>query len=132
MSQENVKIVGRMYDAYARADFDTALSCLDPEIEFSQPADEPGGGTYHGHRGVIEAFASWTAPWDDYMVEVENLRDCGDHVLAQTRHRARGKGSGIDVEHVIFQVWTLRNGKVVRATMYYDEAEALEAVGLRE
>jgi ketosteroid isomerase-like protein len=132
MSQENVEIVRRMYDAYARADFDSALSCLDPEIEFSQPADEPGGGTYYGHQGVIDAFAAWTAPWSDYSVEVEALTDTGGHVLARTRHRARGKGSGIDVEHLIFQVWTLRNDKIVRATMYYEEAEALDAAGLRE
>jgi len=132
MSRENVEVVARMYDAYAREDFETALSCLDPKIEFSQPADEPGGGTYYGHRGVIEAFASWTAPWEDYRVEVENLTDFGDHVLAKTRHNARGKGSGAAVEHLIFQVWTLRNEKVVSATMYYDETEALEAVGLSE
>ena len=49
MSQENVEVVRRMYDAYARGDFATGLSYLDSGIEFSQPAEEPGGGTYHGH-----------------------------------------------------------------------------------
>ncbi len=53
--------------------------------------------------------------------------DLGDHVLARTRHHGRGKGSGVDAEQQIFQLWTLRNDKVVRGSMYYDEAEALEA-----
>ena len=132
MSRENVETVRRMYDAFARRDYETSLTCLDPEIEFSQPAEEPGGGTYHGHEGVIRAFASWTGAWDDYRVEVEELRDLDDHVLARTRHRGRGKGSGVEVDLQIFQVWRLRDSRVVEATMYYEEAEALEAVGLSE
>ena len=131
MSRENVEIVRRMYDAFARGDYETSLSYNDSEIEFSQPGDEPGGGTYHGHEGVIEAFAKWLGAWDDYGVEAEELIDFGDDVLARTRHHGRGKGSGVEVEMQIFQLLTLRNGKVVRMRMYYDEAEALEAVGLR-
>ena len=105
VSRENVELVRRMYDAYARGEFELGLSYLDPEIEFSQPVGEPGAGTYHGHEGVLQAFANWTGAWDDYQVEVE---------------------------HRIFQLWTLRHDKVVRARMYYDEAEALEAAGLRQ
>ena len=74
----------------------------------------------------------WTGAWEDYCVEVEALADFGDDVLATTRHRGRGKGSGAEVEQTIFQLWTVHDGRVVRARMFYDEAEALEAVGLRE
>ncbi len=31
------------------------LACFDPEIKFSQPAEEPGAGVYHGHQGGIQA-----------------------------------------------------------------------------
>jgi ketosteroid isomerase-like protein len=125
MSRRNVEIVARMYDTYARGDFESSLACLDPEIEFSQPTDEPGGGTFYGHEGVVQAFAVWTGAWEDYRVEVEELTDCGDQVLARTRHHGRGKGSGAEVELEIFQLWTLRDDKAVRATMYYDQAEAI-------
>jgi ketosteroid isomerase-like protein len=57
MSLENVEIVRSMYEAYARADFERGLSFLHPEIEFSQPEEEPGAGTYRGHEGVVHAFA---------------------------------------------------------------------------
>jgi ketosteroid isomerase-like protein len=120
-----------MYGAYARGDFELSLSYLDPEIEFSQPAEEPGAGTYHGHEGVVEAMTKWTGAWDDYRVEVEELVDLGEHVLARTRHHGRGKGSGAEVEQQIFQLWTLRDGKIVRARMYYDQAEAFEAASAR-
>src|SRR3954471_381172 len=73
MSRRNVEIVARMYDAYGRGDFESSLACLDPEIEFSQPTEEPGGGTFYGHEGVVQAFAAWTGAWEDYRVEVEEL-----------------------------------------------------------
>jgi len=44
MSQENMEVVGRMYDAFERGDYETSLSYLEPEVEFAQPAQEPGGG----------------------------------------------------------------------------------------
>ena len=63
---------------------------------------------------------------------MEELTDLGEHVLARTRHHGRGKGSGVEVDREIFQLWTFRQDKVVRAKMYYDHAEALAAVGLSE
>jgi ketosteroid isomerase-like protein len=132
VSCENVELVRRMYAAYARGEFELGLSCLDPEIEFSEPAGQPGAGIYCGHQGVVQAFANWTGAWDDFRVEVEELSDFGEHVLARTSHHGRGKGSGVEVELRVFQLWTIRHDNVVRTRMYYDEAEALEAVGLRE
>jgi ketosteroid isomerase-like protein len=129
VSRRNLEIVASMYDAFARADFESSLACLDPEIEFSQPAEEPGAGTFHGHEGVVRAFAEWTGAWDDYRVDVEELIDLGDQILAKTRHFGRGKSSGAEVELEMFQLWMFRDAKIVRATMYYDEGEALRAAG---
>ena len=127
VSRENVEVIRRAYEAFARGDNEASLSYYDPAVEFSQPAEEPGGGTYHGVDGVVEAFRKWLAPWDDYRVDLDQLTDHGKHVLARTRHHMRGKASGIQVEKIIFQLWTLRDGSIVRVQMYYDEAEALAA-----
>jgi ketosteroid isomerase-like protein len=132
MSQENVEIVRRMYDAYAEGDFATTLSYFDPEVAFSQPALEPGAGTFYGHEGMGHAMDKWTGAWTDYRVQVEDLTDLGEHVLAATRHHGRGKHSGVQVDQRIFQVLTLRNGKIVQLRMYYGRADALKAVGLEE
>jgi ketosteroid isomerase-like protein len=131
MSQENVEIVRRLYDAFARADLDVVLSCLDPEIEFSQPPEMPGGGTYHGPEGVIQGVAKWIGAWDDYVVQVQELIDLGDQIVARTRHRGRGKGSGVAIEQQLFDLVTLKGDKVVRIRMYQDEAQALDAAELR-
>jgi uncharacterized protein len=126
---EDVAIVSEAYAAFGRGDYAGVLSRFDPEVEFSQPSGEPGGGTYRGTAGVVEAFRRWSAPWDGYRVEVEEIAERGEHVLARTRHLMRGKASGLDVEKVIFQLWTLRDGRIVRVRMYYDEHAALEAAG---
>jgi len=128
VSDETVKLVANAYAAFSRGDNDAALSYYDRDVEFSQPADEPGGGTYHGIDGVVEAFRNWLAPWDEYRVDLEEITDRGEHVLARTRHHMHGKASGIEVEKVIFQLWTVRHGRIVRVRMYYDEAQALAAV----
>src|SRR6478672_6473810 len=129
MSQENVEIVRRMYQSYAEGELAIALDYFDPEVAFSQPALEPGAGTFHGHEGVSQAMAKWTAAWKDYRVQVEDLADLGEHVLADTRHRGRGRHSGVEVDQHIFQVLTLCNGKIVRMRMYYDRGDALKAAG---
>jgi ketosteroid isomerase-like protein len=56
---------------------------------------------------------------------------------AETRwsvHRATGAGvtSGVPVDREIATVFTLLNGKIVRAQGFETRAEALEAAGLSE
>jgi hypothetical protein len=41
----------------------------------------------------MQAFAKWLGPWDEYHVEVDELTDLGDQVLANTRHHGRGKAA---------------------------------------
>jgi hypothetical protein len=47
-------------------------------------------------------------------------------------HHATGKRSGISVEMRNRQVFTIRNGKIVRYELVSTEAEALEAAGVSE
>src|SRR4051812_24608239 len=132
MSQENVEIVRRMHDAYARGDLQMALSFFDPEVKLSTPARQPGAGTYHGHEGVRRATAVWVGAWEDFRINVEELTELGEHVLARLHEHGRGKGSGVEVDRHLFQLFTLRGDKIVRLRMYEDQAEALEAAGLSE
>src|SRR4051794_4118518 len=132
MSQENVEVVRRMHDARARGDFQLSLSCFDPEVELTTPPLEPGASTYRGHDGVLQATRRWVGTWDDFRIEVEDLTDLGEHVLARIREYGRGKGSGVEVERQLFQLFTLRSDKIVRVRMYEDHADALEAAGASE
>src|SRR4249920_2216447 len=47
MSEENVEVVRRCYDAYLRCDLESALLAFDPEIE-ANDHDIPDSGEYRG------------------------------------------------------------------------------------
>jgi ketosteroid isomerase-like protein len=62
----------------------------------------------------------------------EEFADMGDRVVVTVRFRARGRGSGTPVDARLYDVFTLRDGKIVRMDQFAERAEALEAVGPRE
>jgi ketosteroid isomerase-like protein len=43
-----------------------------------------------------------------------------------------GRASGTPLDAVVFQLWELSDGKVVRSQIFMTESQALEAVGLSE
>jgi ketosteroid isomerase-like protein len=131
MSQGNVEVVRRSYEAYGRGDMESALAALDPEIVIYDH-DIPDSGEYRGLDGVLRWQADWEASWASWRWEAEELIDVGNRVVAVLRVHAKGRGSGADVERLDGAVWTLRDGKGVRLDYYGSKADALEAVGLRK
>ena len=133
MSRENVEIVRRGYEAFARGGVDFEL--LDPEIEWHGPPEfSELAGPYHGHDGVRRYMEALNEVFEDYRMVPEDFIDAGpDQVLVFSREGGSGKGSGAAVQtHPTGHLWTLRDGKAVHMRSYWERAEALEAVGLRE
>ena len=131
MSQENVEIVRRIYDAYLSGDFDTAFALIDPDVTFDVSI-RPEGKIYRGHQGVAEALRTWTGTWEAFRMELQELIDAGDDVISVEHHSGRGRGSGLPLSQTYFSVFTLGGGKVTRITWFQTRAEALEATGLSE
>ena len=139
MSQENVEIVRRVYDAAARRDAATVLALYDPDIESDASqlgiAGIVGGDevVYRGHDGLRRFFRDWHEAWTNIEYDFEELIDAGDeHVIAVVTRHARGRASGVEVERPFALVWTLRGGKVAQVVWFLSRAEALEAVGPSE
>jgi ketosteroid isomerase-like protein len=134
MSQENVEMIRRIFDQ-APSDPEIFFASLDAEVVWdAETIDFPDVGASHwrGPAGVREFFRRWVGPFDEWGVEIVEAIDVGDSVLAHVHQWGRGKGSGATVEDSHWQVWTVRDGKVVRVTLRVDRDEALEAVGLSE
>ena len=53
-------------------------------------------------------------------------------MLAVINFPGRGKQSGAEVNMEVFQLWTFRDGKVIRRQGFFDREEALGAAGLSE
>ena len=132
MSQENVEIIRKAYEAFARGDGGAILNILHPEVEIHDHDAPDRPSPYHGHEGWVRFVGEELEVWDDLRFEPEDLIESGDQAVVLIRQTARGKGSGVPIEGRDFHVWTFRDGKVVRLDAYADKAEALEAVGLQE
>jgi ketosteroid isomerase-like protein len=127
MSQENVEVVRSLFAVLDRNDWGAALGLFDPEVEWSSTE-----GTFRGLEGVVSSVAEWLEPWEEHLIEAEEFAEAGDQVLAVVRLTGRGAGSGMEIDQRFFQVYAVRNGKIIRMVEFVTRNEALEAAGLRE
>ena len=130
MSEENVEIVRRAYDALSRHDFNTFKALHDPDVELTPL--RPEGATYRGHDGVRTYWDELFDVFPDFNVEIDDVREVGDLMLIAARISGRGKGSDVPVGQPIWQLGEIRGGRVIWWRSYPSEAQALEAAGLSE
>ena len=108
--------------AFAHPDFETVVP-----PEFSAEPD-----TYRGHEGIRRYFKLFDDDMEDVRFEAERMWEAGDSVVAVVRLTARGRHSGFAVEQRIAQVWTIRDGRALRAQTFRELAEACAAAGIDE
>jgi ketosteroid isomerase-like protein len=130
VSQENVEVVRRAWEAFSRRENQSALELYDPEIEI-QVEFFDGGRVYRGPEGVQAYFRNLLGVLD-YDSEILELLDAGDQVVAVMRIWGRGKTSAAPFERHESHVWTLRERKLWRLRSFPDRVEALRAAGLEE
>ena len=133
MCQDNVEAMRRFVEAVNEGGADADLDLFDPEVEFHEDPKFPEAKVYRGRDAVVDNFREFTASFDGYRFEIEDVRDAGgDRVLAVLHEHARGRASGLEVNRRSGWVMTFRAGKLLRSEIYLDPADAFEAVALRE
>jgi uncharacterized protein len=133
MSQENVEIVRRLIEAWNSNEQDRVSGLLDPGVVVDATRRLVNPNTYTGMQGMCRMFAERDEVWEEFRMEPDEVLAAGDRVVAIGRWVGKGKGSGIEVQQPVADVFTLHDGRVVRFELgFTDRAEALEAAGLRE
>jgi ketosteroid isomerase-like protein len=138
VSEENVEIVRRLFEASARRDSATVLSFYDSDAVVDNthgPARALMGShrIYRGHEGLRRMFREWYDAWEDVEANLVELIERGDRVISVQVYRGRGRASGVQVEWPdLAGIWTLREGRVVQVVWYPTRAEALEAAKARD
>jgi ketosteroid isomerase-like protein len=130
MSRENVEVVRRIYDQYAAGDIDGLLSRVDPEIEFDLSDRLPDEGLHRGREEYRQFLKRTFELWADFQVEVEDLLDGGDAVVAIIHTTATGRASGIEIDERVGHVFWLRDEIPYRFKVFSERSEALAAAGL--
>ena len=133
MSQENVEVrneaVRRFISAF-EGDDEAFRETLHPEIEW-YPIEENRTPT----RGVEAAMWNrnqWLDTWEEHRLDVEEVIEDGDSVVASIHIQARGRASGVEVDVRFYAQIKVRDGKIVYIYDHEDREAALEAAGLRE
>ena len=126
---ENIEVVRSISADWARGDY-ASVEWADPDIELVG-AD---GAVTRGINELGKTWAEFLEAWDHFATVAEEIVDAGDdRVLVWVRFQGRGRGSGTPIAAFPgAQVFTLREGKVVRLELFTNRAEALEAAGLSE
>jgi ketosteroid isomerase-like protein len=129
----NVALLRRWYETWNRQGletFETLREHLDPALEFREPPEFPGAGTY---RGVEEWRASMSRlfdAWEQILFEPAEFLENGDKVFASVRVRTFGRATDIETERVIFHVLTIRDERIVRWHLFFERAPALRELRL--
>jgi ketosteroid isomerase-like protein len=132
MSDETVELAHRSFDAFNRRDLDAYLTLMDPSVETITRIVPLEGHAYNGHEGVRHWWRDLFAIFPDFSAEILEMRDPGDFVIALVGVRGHGLDSGTPFEEQLWLAGEWRHGKAVWWQTFEREAEALEAVRLRE
>src|SRR6516162_3821283 len=87
--REQIALLRVAYDAFNRGDIDAAVESLAPDIEWSEPAEFPGGGTYHGREGAKSYLSQSRAAWAEVTSEPEQFIAAGNRIVVFVDARLR-------------------------------------------
>ena len=122
MSQQNVEVVRKIFDAFERrASTDHLIA---PDCEYVNPPYAVEGGTVRDRAALGRVLDVYP----DFRVEDKTFIDAGDEVVVIGVARGTG-ASGVEIQWRQGYVWTIEDGRAVRFRWFNDPAEALEAVG---
>jgi steroid delta-isomerase-like uncharacterized protein len=139
MSQENVEIVRRFYDAFGEGDLDAATAVFADRVRVT----DPDLGTVEGLPAFRDYLEGLKGPLPDAAAIIERTYDAGDTVIVEGRFTGTNTGplegpegetppSGRTVDLPFADFSRLRDGKIVEYRTYYDQVALLTQLGLME
>jgi ketosteroid isomerase-like protein len=138
MSQENVDVVRKQFEAVNARDFTAAMDAYTEDVTLAIHGDAgPLSGTADGKSAVGDWFGDWFTQFGpDYQFEIEVASGAGERVFLVATHHAHGRTSGVSVERRMAYIYTVREGKVSGVELWFGDfatvAAALDAIGLPE
>jgi ketosteroid isomerase-like protein len=91
--------IGPAYDAISRMDADALVSLCDVAVKFESRITAVEAETYEGHDGVRRYIANLAEAFEHIDVKQFDRVERAGRVVATNRFRARGRASGVEVEH---------------------------------
>jgi ketosteroid isomerase-like protein len=120
------ELVLAAYDSFNQGETEAILDLLHPDIEWIPP---PTSLEPHPLQGR-EAVREYLAPnfFETQTAEPLELIEHGNRLLVVARVRARGRGSGIELDQTVYHILTVDGGQAVRFEAHVDRTMALAAL----
>ena len=131
MSEENIEIIRRVYDAFSRRDFDGAAQYLHRDFEIYPAIAGPDWrGHYRGRDGAKEFWEVITEVWEALTVEFKETIEAPDNRILAVEHWRSSGRDGIVIDFEVTHLYAFRDDLIVRIDGFTERAEALEPAGL--
>ena len=131
MSQENVRVIRALFDAWNANDMDAVRELYDPDVVMRGVEDWPEPGPYMGRDALMGEWEQIREAWNaDLLEPISDFIDAADRVVVRLAWRGVGQGPGMNME--MTTVYMVRKGRIVYQEFFWDHPEALEILGLAE
>jgi ketosteroid isomerase-like protein len=132
--QDRVRLVQRLYEAFAHRRIDEILTMLAPDVEWSEPDNplNPAAGTRRGHSGFME-WARVGAEAEEILTLEPRAYLTGAEAVAVVGHtRCRARTTGRTYETDFVHLIEFRGDRIVRFQEFFDTFAAAEAFRMEE
>jgi hypothetical protein len=130
-NEELVRHIIDLHNEGADAILGELEDLFDPEVKWT-PIVIGGleGGTYAGYDGLRRFYADRGDTFREGRLDVIGCEPVGEnHVVAHLLSSGVGRASGARIEHEIWIVYGLRDGRVLREWGFTSRSEAMEVAG---
>jgi ketosteroid isomerase-like protein len=134
MSEENVEVVRRQFEAFEQGGLDAVAEFWHPDIDWRAvegAADDVG--IIRGRDRLRRYYEGWIEVFDQLHAEVgEVIYEAEERVAVVVHNSGRGRSSGVPTEGCYYVVCKVQDGLIVSGREYETREGALEAAGLSE
>jgi ketosteroid isomerase-like protein len=118
-----------IYEAFAKGDVPGVLGALDPNIEWTEAAGFPYGGTYVGPNAVLEnVFMKIGTEWEGFSAVPFQLVDGGDTIVALGNYSGKYIKTGRSMSVPFVHVWDFEDGRITKFAQHTDTLKVAEAL----
>jgi ketosteroid isomerase-like protein len=125
-TEQRIAILRAAYAAFNRGDIDAAVQSLDPQIDWSEPAEFPGGGNYKGREAAKQYLTNSRASVAEVISEPEQFIPIGDRIVVFVYARIRLKDSTTWQEVRLADVYLFRDNTPIQMKAFADRQQALQ------
>ncbi|MBS1879433.1 MAG: nuclear transport factor 2 family protein [Actinobacteria bacterium] len=112
MSEDSIRVVREIYEAFEQGDMDGVFGRLDEDIDWREPDGYfVAAGGVRGHAAVQGALARYPEVWEQFSLDPETFLDAGEHVVVLGRQSGVARATGREFSGRFANVWLVQGGK---------------------